>query len=190
MKLTSIHRVVFFSIILAVPVTKAQSAYDSLNTFREIRFYSLPEEVEELESAKYMQEFTGFGIYAISYKGKFAGLDVRIDYTFREDKFKEGSYNIAESDNIREDFYSFQSELENIYGKPHFYSNRLISDKDIWIKESDYGSFKGPELYWQFKNGFIVLLASKFKEEESLTILFAVDKDIGSYGAEKVPLPK
>ena len=44
----------------------------------------------------------------------------------------------------------------------------------------------GPSFYWVFKNGFIGLISQKFKEEITLTILFASDLTVDEYNSKNL----
>jgi hypothetical protein len=180
---------VLFTFLTICKHTYSQTISDSLYSFRGTYFGAKAQQVEANETAKYMQDFNGLNIHALSYKGEFAEIDVRIDYVFREGILVEGSYNIADSDNLIDDFKRFFEALKNDFGSPTFYSNGLIDNDNIWIKASDYGAYKGPELYWQFKNGFIALIASKFKNEETLTTIYTINKNISEYGPDIMELP-
>ncbi len=46
--------------------------------------------------------------------------------------------------------------------------------------------FIGPSFYWEFKNGFIGLISQKFKEEITLTILFASDLTVDEYNSKNL----
>lgn len=162
------------------------SRFDSLSTFRGISWGSSPEFVRDNETAAYMQSFKGFGIYAISYSGNFAGYKARIDYSFKDNQLHEGSYSFENFDNILRTFTRLKNELVSIYGSPNYWANKLITSDNIWIKINDYGKFKGPELYWEFSNGFIALHASRFKDKQTLTILFVHKKKISDYNSNKL----
>ncbi len=72
------------------------------------------------------------------------------------------------------------------YGKPNFRSGLSIDSDSIWIKINDYGKFKGPELFWKFNNGFIGLIASKFEDDITISILYSNDKSIEEYGRDRL----
>jgi hypothetical protein len=188
------HNVYFLSIVAILncfnfSTNYAQPQNDSLLIFRHNKFGDSPELVKENETASYMQDFRGFNVHVISYADEFADLEVRIDYTFRNGILTEASYNIDNTDDLFGDFIKLRTKLENVFGEPHYFANSRISDSAIWIRQNDYGAYKGPELYWQFANGFIVLHASKFKDEESLTVLYVMNKTIDNYGGEKIQMP-
>ena len=47
-----------------------------------------------------------------------------------------------------------------------------------------YGKYRGPELYWRFSNGFIALIASRFEDKITLTILYTKES-IESYNKDR-----
>jgi len=166
-----------------------QNIIDSTQTlpeFRNVKWESSISEVREIETARYLQSFAGFGIEALSFKGNIAGLDTRIDYTFTEDKFTEGSFIIISEDSFRENFQILLSYLKNLYGTPDYRSGLLYTADSVWIKLTDTGLFRGPSLYWEFGNGFIGLISEKFKEEITITILYAYNKTIEEYSTRNL----
>lgn len=152
--------------------------------FRNVKWGSSLEDVKEMETARYLQTFSGFGIEALSYEGNFAGVEVRIDYTFKNKKLTEGSYTVISENNFREDFQTLMGSLENDYGSPGYSSGRLYTSDSVWIKINEYGYFIGPSFYWVFPNGFISLISEKFKDEITLTILFIPDLSIEEYNSK------
>lgn len=183
-----IFRVILFFIIPICFVTDliALSVPDSILTlpeFRSIKWGSSLKNVQEQETAHYLQTFSGFDIEALTYKGNIAGLDARIDYTFRKEKLSEGSYTVISKDNFREDLLKLLSFLGENYGKPGYGSGPLYTSDSVWIKLNDYGKYIGPAFYWEFRDGFIGLISQKFKEEVTLTILFVSDLTIEEYNS-------
>ena len=55
-----------------------------LTGFRNSKWGSAVNEVKSSEKEYYLQSFSGFGVYALSYTSRFAGLRTRIDYTFKK----------------------------------------------------------------------------------------------------------
>ena len=157
-----------------------------LPEFRNVKWGSSLREVEEKETADYLQKFSGFGIETLSYEGNIAGLDARIDYTFKNKKLIEGSYTVISKDTFSEDFLTLLSFLENHYGRPEYSSGPLYTSDSVWIKINDFGMFTGPSFYWVFNNGFIGLISQKFKEEITLTILFASDLTVDEYNSKNL----
>jgi len=186
-----INRVILYFIILVWSVADlpALTFLDStlaLPEFRNVKWGSSLNDVEEKETAHYLQTFSGFGIEAISYGGNIAGLDARIDYTFKNKKLTEGSYTVILKDTFREDFLTLLSFLENRYSRPRYSSGPSYTSDSLWIKINDFGMSIGPSFYWVFKNGFIGLISEKFKEEITLTILFASDLTVNEYNSKNL----
>ncbi|MBN1302622.1 MAG: hypothetical protein JW995_15495 [Melioribacteraceae bacterium] len=180
--LLKIH-ILFYGIYYCSPT-------DSLIQFRGFPFGSSVNTVELNEKAGYLQTFKGFGLLALSYTGDIFGEQARIDYIFRDSILTEGSYNIDCSGRTRELFIKLTHELSSLYGNADFYANNLISSDTLWIKANEFGLYDGPELYWNFDNGFICLLASRFNKEETITILYVVNKEINEYSSEAISLPE
>jgi hypothetical protein len=185
-------RLVIVSFIISVCFVVDLSALTLLDStlalpeFRNVKWDSSLRDVEEKETAHYLQTFSGFGIEALSYEGNIAGLDARIDYTFKNKKFTEGSYTVISKDTFREDFLTLLSFLQNRYGRPGYSSGPFYTSDSVWIKINDLGMFIGPSFYWVFNNGFIGLISQKFKEEITLTILFASDLTVDEYNSKNL----
>ena len=157
-----------------------------MSGFRGIEWGSSLDKVKSLETSTYMQSFHGFGIDALSYEGDIAGLDARIDYSFKDGELFEGTYSIYPGDLFKAEFNKLKKYLIDNYGRPNYKAGRSIDMDSVWIKVTDYGEFKGPELYWKFKNGFIALIASKFDEDITITVLYTNSKSIEEYGKDKL----
>ncbi|MFZ0452639.1 MAG: hypothetical protein WAM24_02750 [Ignavibacteriaceae bacterium] len=142
--------------------------------------------IKSTETGDYMQSFHGFGIDALSYKGEIAGLVARIDYSFKDGKLFEGTYTINPEDEIKNTFKKLEKYLIEEFGKPKFKAGKSINSDSIWIKISDLGKYKGPELFWKFSNGFIGLIAAKFEEDTTITVLYSNDKSIEEYGSDRL----
>ncbi len=160
--------------------------YNDLPGFRGVAWGSKIDKVKATETESYMQFFHGFGIDALSYKGYIAGLTARIDYSFKDGKLFEGTYSITPDEEFKIDFNKLKSFLINKYGKPDLRAGLSIESDSLWIQVTDYGKFRGPELYWKFKNGFIGLIASKFEEDVTLTVLYSSEKSIENYGKDRL----
>ncbi len=156
-----------------------------LSGFRGIEWGSSMDKIKSAEPAPYMQSFHGFGIDALSYKGNIAGLDARIDYSFKVGKLFEGTYSIYPGDSFKPEFNKLKKYLIDNYGRPNYKAGLSIDIDSVWIKVTDYGEFKGPELYWKFKNGFIGLIASKFDNDITITVLYTNSQSIEEYGKDK-----
>jgi hypothetical protein len=157
-----------------------------LNGFRNAVWGSSFKEVKAAETEEYLQSFHGFGVDALSYKGNIAGLLARIDYSFKDGKLFEGTYSINPEQYFKIDFGKLKNYLTDKYGKPDFRAGPLVNSDSVWIKITDYGKFKGPELYWKFTNGFVGLIASKFEIEITLTILYSNNKSIENFSKDEL----
>jgi hypothetical protein len=174
-------------IIFAINIVYCQTEErGALSRFRGAVWGSSIEDVKASEAAEYMQSFHGFGLDALSYKGHIAGLQARIDYSFKNGKLFEGAYSINTEEYFKDNFDKLKNFLTDNFGKPDFRAGRAIESDSVWIKVTDYGKFKGPELYWKFTDGFIALIASKFESEITLTVLYSKDKSIESYGKDRL----
>ena len=142
--------------------------------------------VKSTETKSYLQSFHGFGIDALSYKGDIAGLTARIDYSFKDGKLFEGTYTINPEDEIKSSFNKLEKYLIDEFGKPNFRSGRLINSDSIWVKVNDYDKYKGPELFWKFSKGFIGLIASKFEDDITITVLYSKNNSIEEYGQDRI----
>ena len=167
--------------VTCLPALTLFDSTQSLPEFRNVKWGATLNDVRKQETAHYLQSFSGFGVEALSYKGNVAGLDARIDYTFKNEKLAECSYAVTSDDNFRNDFLILLSYLENHYGKPAFDAGPTYTSGSVWIKINNYGMYMGPSFYWVFENGFIYLFSQKFKEEITLTILFVSDLTIDEY---------
>ena len=143
-----------------------------LTGFRNVPWGSSIDEVKSKETESYLQSFEGFGIYALSYKSKIAGLSTRVDYTFKNGKLVEGSYSFKSGKSFKNDFNTVKNFLITEYNKPDFKAGPSIESDSVWIMVTKYGKYRGPELYWQFNNGFVALIASRFEDRITLAILY------------------
>jgi hypothetical protein len=157
-----------------------------LKGFRGSDWGSSINKVKEAEKEDYLQSFHGFGIDALSYSGGIAGLNARIDYSFKDNKLFEGTYTINPEDDIKFGFNKLERYLIGEYGKPNFRAGKSINSDSIWINVNDYGKFSGPELFWKFDNGFVGLIASKFENDITITVLYSNDKSIEEYGSDRL----
>lgn len=163
------------------------SQFDSeLSGFRNSQFGSSPAEVKSIETAPGLQSFSGWGIYALSFEGRFAGRDARIDYTFVENKLIEGSYIVEPGDEYLNVFKLCRDEISKEYGHPHSWAVAEISQDIIWQKKNNSELYDGPQLFWLFTKGFIVLHSSKFNQKITVTILFSGEQGIGDYNSESL----
>jgi hypothetical protein len=160
-------------------------SFKELTGFRNSQWGSSVNEVKSVETGSYVQSFEGFGIYVLSYKNRIADLMAWIDYTFKDGKLIEGSYSFEPAGSFKNDFNKLKIFLITHYGKPDFRAGPLLESDSIWIKVSEYSNYKGPELYWQFSNGFTALIASKFEDEITITILYSSVKSIEEYNRDR-----
>ena len=164
----------------------SQSSNKDLPLFRNFNWGVTPEEVKINETAKYLQTFSGFNSYALSFRGEFLKLNSRIDFSFKDSMLTEGSYLIKSDLSYKENFVSIREHFNKLYGKPKYWAIRKFGDTPQWIRETDFGTFRGPELFWEFKNGFIAIQSSKFIEEITITVLYVYNQKINEYGSADV----
>lgn len=181
--------VVFFLINMLFPgfYTYSQTGLSrELTGFRGSEWGSSMDKVKAKVTESYLQSFHGFGIDALSYKGKIAGLTARIDYSFKDNKLIEGNYIIKPHDDFKTNFKILEKFLTNEYGNPNFKAGNSISSDSIWIRITKYGKFKGPELFWKFNDGFIGLIALKFEDDITITVLYSGGRSIEEYGSDRL----
>lgn len=172
---------VFFLFAFFLNYLPAQQK-SKLPQFRNFEWETAPEIIRKNESARFLQTFDGFGVYAISFRGDFIGLNARIDFTFKDKKLVEGSYQIQSDLSYEEDFIKIKNHLSNLYGKPKFWAIRKFDSDYPWVKETDLGTYRGPELFWEFENGFIAIHSSRFIDEITIKVLYVYNQKIGEYG--------
>jgi len=184
---TKIYLFVFFNILFIDSNILSQTVISGeLKGFRGYNWGISLDYVKSTETESYLQSFHGFGIDALSYKGEIAGLTARIDYSFKDRKLFEGTYTINPVNEIRDDFNKLKFFLTDEYGKPNFRAGQSINSDSIWIKINDYGKYKGPELFWKFSNGFIGLIAVKFEDDITITVLYSKGNSIEEYGQDRI----
>jgi len=186
MKYFRIILLLFLPIAPSIAQISQINSSEYLTEFRGIKWGSTIEDVRSSETSQYLQKFKGFGIEAISFSSEIAGLDVRIDYTFRFRKLVEGSYTVKSDKNYREDFMLLLKFVTDRYGNPNYRSGPIYSTGDFWLKENNYGMFKGPSLYWKFENGFIALLSEKLDDNITISILYVNGKTIKEYATGNI----
>jgi hypothetical protein len=180
-------KVIIYSVIVFLSfcennfAASLQDSTSSLPDFRNISWDSSIEKVKENESSFYLQKFIGFGVETISYKDEIAGINSRVDYTFKKNKLAEGAYIIKPDDSFIDELLHLLKYLSDQFGKPEYRSGPLYNADKIWIKENDYGSYLGPSYYWVFTDGFIALLSQKFEDDITILVLFAHGSSIGRY---------
>jgi hypothetical protein len=149
--------------------------------FRNIQWGTSQENVRKQESAYYLQTFMGFGLVTLSFRDKLAGLETRVDYTFKNGNFTEGAYIIKSGDSFKNDFIKLLDYLTDQYGRPEYRSGPQFTSDSIWVKKDNNRSLSGPAFYWNYKNGFIGMISSKFEEDITITILYAYGTSIENY---------
>ena len=157
-----------------------------LKGFRGVEWGASKHKVKSVVKDYYLQSFSGFGIEALSYKGRIAGIEARIDYNFKDNKLVDGLYSINPNSSFHKDFKVLRNFLIEQYGEPDTKAGPDIDSSSVWIKENNYGRFRGPELYWSFKNGFIGLHASKFKDDITITVIYVEGKTVEEFYKESL----
>ncbi len=182
--------IILISLFFSSNSAQNKSNKDSvLKDFRGIEWGASKIQVKSMVSDYYLQEFSGFGVEALCYKGTIAGFSARIDYNFNNDKLVDGLYSIESGPSFREDFISLKNYLINEYGKPDFKVATDTDSSSVWIKENNYGKYRGPEFYWSFNNGFVGLHAAKFKNDITITVLYVQGKTVEEFNRKYlVPL--
>lgn len=173
-------------ICVTTSVYPQNSNQKNLPEFRNFKWDAAPDTIKENETARYLQTFSGFGSYALSFRGEFLNLNSRIDFSFKDSLLVEGSYEIKCNFSYDEDFLKIKEYFTAQYGKPEYWAIRKFDAKPRWIKESDLGAFRGPELFWEFDDGFIAVQSSKYIEEITITVLYVHNKKISEYGSADV----
>lgn len=177
----------FLIFIFIISYGFSQKAKDNkLPLFRNFEWRSSPENIKENETARYLQTFSGFGTYALSFRGEFLELNSRIDFSFKDSMLIEGSYEIESDFTYEENFIKIRDHFTKHYGKPKYWAIRKFGSGQRWIRETDLGTFRGPELFWEFDNGFIAIHSSKYIEEITITVLYVYNKKIEEYGTADV----
>ena len=173
-------------IVLAATTIFAQERNNKLPKFRDFNWRSSPETIKENESARYLQTFSGFGSYALSFRGDFLGMNSRIDYSFKDSTLVEASNQIRADLSYENDFKKIRDHFTNLYGKPKYWAITKFGSEPHWIRETELGTFRGPELFWEFEDGFIAIQSSRYIEEITITILFVYNQKISEYGSADV----
>lgn len=164
-----------------------QNSYGKqLTGFRDFNWGSSIENVRGRENAFFSQSFEGFGKYVLSFNGDFFERNAGINYTFVNDSLTQGSYVFEmDLDEFKEEFKDIHLRLKKIYGSPRFRSGPLISSDSLWTPITIYNTFRGPQLYWKFENGFIGMIPERDENEISISILFVGNRSIEEYLNER-----
>lgn len=168
------------------------SGLDSIPKFRGFDWGESLKNIESNELSDYKQTFIGFGVKTLSYSGKIAELDADIDYVFENNVLTEGMYiikvEISLFDEIIEKIKNYHFEKLDI---PHYWSSSHPNSKIDWSKVEENGICRGPEIYWEYCDGFIGIIAENFKDDITITILYVKGKSINDYGKYvKYPYPE
>jgi len=174
---------VLFAILLFGIYSYAQNEnqIDSIPKFRGFKWGESMKEVKSKELAKYLQTFIGFGVNIISYSGKIADYNSIIDYVFEDSILVEASHSIK-IEYFPKAFKKLKEYYINKFGTPFYWANSHPNSVIDWTSETKGDLCRGPELYWEFCNGFIGIIAEKFKEDITITILYVHQKTIREYG--------
>lgn len=140
--------------------------------FRNFLWGTAPIEIKSQETSQLLQSSTEYGIYYLTYEGKIENLNVIIDYVFKENKLKAGSYTLSPADSFKSDFMRLERFIAAQYGNPNSQAFADINSDSLWIKQNEYGLFTGPQLHWKFDDGYIILHSSKAGQKITITVLF------------------
>jgi len=165
------------------------SELDSIPKFRNFHWGETLKNVESEESAHYAQSFIGFGEYILSYYGNILDFRTMIDYTFKDSILIEGSYTIQTTNsNFSESFNKIKGLYISNLGKPSYWASAYPDSSFHFENTSEAKQCRGPELYWEYCNGFIGIISEKYRDDISITILYAHNKTIAEYG-KYLPFP-
>lgn len=154
---------------------------DSIPKFRSIDWGESVESVRNLELSEYDQAYIGFGVYILTFHDKHLGYESKIDYVFEEDELVEAFYTI-EAETFEETYNIIKENYINKFGRPNYWSSAHpdASIKRVFESEEEY--CRGPEIYWEFCNGFLGIISERYKQSITITILFVHNKTIDEYG--------
>ena len=156
------------------------SQADSIPKFRGFDWAESIDNVKSREFTNYMQTYIGFGVYILSYHGEIVDYEARIDFVFEGEVLVEGQY-ILEVDSYTETYEKIKNYYFNKLGTPNYWASSHPNAKIDWTGDES-GMCRGPEIYWEYCNGFIGIIAEKYMEEITITILYAYQKTIEEYG--------
>lgn len=175
-------------------VLVSQYDSDTLSGFRNIRWGSSQSEVKKQEKAFYLQASKAWGLFTLSFRGEVAGLPARIDYTFKDERLIEGSYSLNNIQSFDHSFSHLYNFITGLYGLPHCSNINAIDPDSLWTPLNPGVLYNGPQYFWEFFNGFISLLSSRFItvsgiEEITITILYVSETKIEDYSDTRlIPL--
>lgn len=176
-----IIKLIFFFAVGSCLYSQEPTQIDSIPNFRGIEWGESIQGVRSLELAKYDQLYIGFGVHILTFHDTHLNYYTKIDYVFEEEKLKEAFYTI-ETESFEETFQNIKASYINRFGRPNYWSSSHpdASINSVFESESDY--CRGPEIYWEFCNGFLGIISEKYKETITITILFVHEKTIEDYG--------
>lgn len=172
---------IFIIIIFTNSYSQQYGKFEKLPEFRNFIWGESIENVRSIELLKYMQESMGFGEEVLSYYGKITGIDARVDYVFKSGKLVEGIYEIT-VENFDDEFEKVKTHFINKYDYPIYWANAHPNTNINWTDSDKNGFCRGPEIYWDYVDGFLAIITEKYNEEITITILFAHEKTIKDYG--------
>ena len=158
-----------------------ESQTDSIPKFRGFEWGVSMDEVRSIELSRYMQTFIGFGVNIITYSGEISDYKAEIDYVFEDSILVEASYCIK-VEIFPDDFKKIMEYYISKFGTPFYWANSHPNSVINWRVKSENDLCRGPELYWEYCNGFMGLIAEKYKDEITISILYVYQKTIHEYG--------
>lgn len=154
---------------------------DSIPNFRSVEWGESIDGVRSMEIAQYDQSYIGFGVYILTFHDKHLGYESKIDYVFDDDKLIEAFYTI-ETKSFISDYKNIKDYYIKRFGKPSYWASSHPDASIDWAWENEEDYCRGPEIYWEFCNGFLAIISERYKETISITILYAHNKTIEEYG--------
>jgi len=170
-----------FMQIGSIAFSQTFSRLDSIPKFRGMEWGETIKDIKSKELAKYGQTFIGYGESIISYFGEIASHETIIDYVFNDNILTEASYNLDVED-FTPTFESIKNHYINKLGEPNYWASLHPKFVGNWKGDEENGLCRGPEIYWEYCNGFIGIIAEKYKEDITLTVLYVHNKTILDYG--------
>jgi len=130
-------------LIISILISQAYAQKDTSHDFRNTRWGMSPAQVKLTENSAPVSE-TGLPPYdlAISYRGKYEGLDSEIGYLFTNDKLALGGYAVT---NKYEDPQQYVKDYDRIKGILTGEFGKPASDEKVW-SEGQQEELK-PEAY-------------------------------------------
>jgi hypothetical protein len=175
---------IFATIFLLVLLDSFSQSSGKLTYISKFRGYEWGESINSIRSKeilKYMQTTKGFGEEILSYQGQTAGLDARVDYIFRDGKLVEGLYEI-EVDSFEIEFEIIKDYYFEKLDYPNYWASSHPNTEINWVGDEVNTLCRGPEMYWEYYDGFIAIVTEKYKNEITISIIYVYDKTILDYG--------